>query len=71
MDTCSKLVGERTCLNVINDLYNENRDKSKEEKRALIVDHFHNKMVMSNYGQSRCFIVEDVLFDMDVSTYTL
>ena len=50
IDTCCKLVTTQSCLEVINNIYKQNNSKNKEDKRALVYQHFHNKMVMSNYG---------------------
>lgn len=56
-------------LEVINRVYACNPSLNKTEKRLMIQEELVYKMVMSNYGKSKYYVIEEVIFDENIETY--
>lgn len=65
VDTANKIVRSCNVLQCINDLYSLHNGKSKEEKRAVIQAELCGKMVMANYGNSRYWRIDEIVFDLN------
>lgn len=65
VDTTNKIVRNKTVLESINEIYSKNGSLSKEDKRSLIREKMVGKCIMSDYGNSRYWRIDDILFDMN------
>jgi len=71
VDVSNKVVRTETVLALINQIYESNASKSKDEKRKLVCDALVGKTVCAVYGNYRYWKVEDLLFDKDCHNFTL
>ena len=62
VDTARKIVRKDTVMETINNIYKIHKDKSKEEKRSLILQLFLNTTVMANYGKPQFYRIQDIEF---------
>lgn len=67
VDPSCKIVREESVLDVINQVYKRHGDKSKGEKRLVIQEELVGKMVMANYGRSKYYVIEEVLFEVGLN----
>ena len=65
VDTANKIVLSCNVFQCVNDLYSLHNGKSKEEKRAVIQAELCGKMVMANYGNSRYWRIDEIVFDLN------
>lgn len=65
VDTTNKIVRNKTVLQCINEIYSKYPTLSKDEKRAMIREKMIGKCVMSDYGNSRYWRIDDIVFDMN------
>ena len=70
IDPAVKIVRNESVLEVINRIYGENGNLSKMEKRILVEKELVNKQVMANYGKNYYYVVDSVLFDCSLESYT-
>lgn len=61
-----RIIQSKTVLEEINTLYSKNSHLSKDEKRAMVKSEIIGKAVMANYGNSRIWIVQEIIFDFDL-----
>lgn len=71
VDAAAKIVRAETVLSYIDNLYGIHTDKSKEEKRAAIQEALVGKTVMANYGNSKCWRIDAVVFDKAIDEIIL
>lgn len=64
-----KIICKKTALELIDELYRKHSEKTKSEKRMLIATEFAHKTVMTNYGKSKLYIIEEVLFDVTLEEH--
>jgi hypothetical protein len=70
VDPAKKIVRSDTVLQVIDSLYQQHRDKDKDERRQIVKTELINKIVMSNYGKTRYYKIEDIHF-LEISSIML
>ena len=73
IDISHKIVRTDTVLNLIDRIYNDerNQDKPKDEKRRLVREALVGKVVLAMYGNYRYWRIDDVLFEKDCNTFLL
>jgi len=73
IDISHKIVRTDTVLNLIDKIYNDerNHDKPKDEKRRLVRESLVSKVVLAMYGNYRYWRIDDVLFEKDCNTFLL
>lgn len=71
VDAATKIVRTETVLDEIDRVYNIHDSKSKEEKRALLKEALIGKTIMANYGNSRCWRIDDLEFDKPIDEYKM
>lgn len=59
-----KIIQNESVLDVINNIYKKYTHVGKAEKRLLVEEQLIGKMVMANYGKNRCYIIDNILFDV-------
>ena len=62
VDTAKKIVRTETVLQTINGIYKLHGDKERDEKRELVKNELIGRIVMTNYGKTRYYKVEEILF---------
>lgn len=63
VDSAKKIVRNQTVLDIIDELYRQHRDKSREEKRNLLQGELVGKVIMTNYGKTAYYRIEEVVFE--------
>lgn len=59
-----------TVLKSINDIYAKHQDKSRDEKRLKLKEELVNQIVMTNYGKTQYYKIEDIVFEeMETITF--
>lgn len=71
MEVSHKVVRRDHILSMINNVYNSHSNRSKEEKREIVVDMLRNKIILANYGNFRYYKVADVIFGKDALAYVV
>ena len=71
VDTCTKIVRSKSLLEGINEMYHAFSYLDKNERRDKVKEEFLGKIVMANYGNSKHWRVEDIIFDQDASQYKI
>ena len=71
LDISNKIVRTDTILDYINQLYNVNDGKSKEEKRRIVKEELVGRTILANYGTHRYYRIDDVIFDRECSRFML
>lgn len=69
MDPAVKIVRAETVLDTINNLYRLHSSLNKAEKRAIVEGELINHTVMADYGKNRYYVIESVLFEVNLETY--
>lgn len=49
-------------LDFINEVYQKNKNKDRDEKRVALKSELNGKIIMTNYGKVRYLRVTDVVF---------
>lgn len=62
-----RIVQTKTILEEIDQIYKRNCHLGKPEKREAVKQELIGKTIMANYGNSKIWIVKDVIFDFDLS----
>ena len=60
VDPAKKIVRNQTVLEFMDSLYVIHKDKDKEEKRNIIKGELIGKIVMSNYGKTQYYQINDI-----------
>ena len=60
VDPAKKIVRNQTVLEFMDSLYVIHNDKDKEEKRNIIKGELIGKIVMSNYGKTQYYQINDI-----------
>lgn len=68
IDAASKIVRKETVLDFIDSIYEKNTHLLKEEKRQLVTTTLEGQTVMANYGCSRYWKIEKVLYDKSIDS---
>ena len=63
VDSAKKIVRNQSVLDVIDSLYKVHQDKDREEKRNLLLSELIGKIVMTNYGKTAYYKIEDLVFE--------
>ena len=63
VDSAKKIVRNQSVLDFINDVYSKNKNKDRDEKRAILKTELVGQIIMTNYGKSRYLKISDVIFD--------
>lgn len=61
-----RIVQTKTVLEEINAIYAKSSHLSKEEKRQAVKQELIGRAVMANYGNSRIWKIQDIVFDFDL-----
>lgn len=62
VDSAKKIVRNQTVLDFINEVYQKNKNKDRDEKRIALKSELNGKIIMTNYGKVRYLRVTDVVF---------
>lgn len=65
VDSITRIVQDKTVLEYINGVYLKNSHLNKEEKRSMVQEEMIGKTVMANYGNSRYWVIQEVVFDVN------
>lgn len=68
VDSIVRIIQNKTVLDEINSIYGQCPYLSKDEKRNTVKAELIGKTVMANYGNSKIWVIKDVLFDFDYET---
>ena len=71
VDSITRIVQDKTVIELINSIYKCNSHLSKEEKRSKVQEEMVGKTVMANYGNSRYWVILEVIFDVNFDTMIL
>lgn len=63
VDSAKKIVRNQSVLEAIDQIYSMHRDKSREEKRNALQSELIGKVIMTNYGKTAYYRIEDVIFE--------
>lgn len=67
VDSMIRIVQTKTVLEEIDIIYKKNSHLSKDEKREVVKRELYGKTIMANYGNSKIWIIKDVIFDFDLA----
>ena len=62
VDPAKKIVRNQTVLEFMDELYMIHKDKDKAEKRNTLKANLIDKIVMSNYGKTQYYQINDIEF---------
>lgn len=65
VDSITRIVQDKTVLEYINGIYMKHSHLNKDEKRNMVQEEMTGKTVMANYGNSRYWIIREVVFDVN------
>jgi len=63
VDSAKKIIRNQSVLDVVDSLYKVHRDKDREERRNLLLSELVGKVVMTNYGKTAYYRIEDIVFE--------
>lgn len=63
VDSAKKIVRNQSVLDVVDSLYKIHQDKDREERRNLLLSELVGKIVMTNYGKTAYYRIEDIIFE--------
>lgn len=61
-----RIIQNRTALEEIDSIYSKNKHLNKDEKREAVKQQLIGKVVMANYGNSRIWLIKEIIFDFDL-----
>jgi len=67
VDSMIRIVQTKTVLEEIDIIYKKNSHLTKDEKREVVKRELYGKTIMANYGNSKIWIIKDVIFDFDLA----
>lgn len=62
VDSAKKIVRNQTVLQFINEMYEKNREKDRDDKRNIVRNALVNQIVQVNYGNSKYYKIEDIVY---------
>ena len=63
VDSAKKIVRNESVLDIIDKLYKIHADKDKEERRNILQAELVSKIIMTNYGKTAYYKIEEIVFD--------
>lgn len=67
IDMSHRLIRQENVLSIVKQIYKDNANMSKDDKRQLVREEIIGTQVIANYSNFRIYVVTDLLFDKDVS----
>lgn len=65
----NKIIDCNNVLSIIDNLYQNNKNASKEEVRSIVRENLVGKSFCATYGNFRCYKIEDVKFDENIHSF--
>ena len=63
VDSAKKIVRNQTVLEIIDEIYRHHQDKDRQERRNILQVELVGKVIMTNYGKSAYYRIEEIVFD--------
>ena len=63
VDSAKKIVRNQSVLDIIDEIRHRNKELDKEEKRNLLRTELIGKVIMTNYGKTAYYRIEDIIFE--------
>ena len=70
VDSAKKIVRNQSVLDVIDQIYAKTKDLDREERRNMLQSELVGKVIMTNYGKTAYYRIEEIVFE-DINSIKL